>query len=71
MKNYVQNHYNDKMSYDCLREIVKTIWNSIEQYQLNDLIDSLRNKCLTVIIANEKHTKYWFRNISHSIAQSV
>ena len=64
MKNYIQNHYNDKMNYDRLREIVKAIWNAIEQCQLNDLIDFLRKRCLIVIAADERHTKYWFRNIS-------
>ena len=58
MKDCIQNHYGEKMSYDRLREAVKEAWNSIEQRQLDDLIDSLHDRCVAVIAADGRHTKY-------------
>lgn len=58
IKDYIQNHYDEKLSYDRLREAVKVVWNSIEQYQLDDLIESLHDRCLAVIAADGKHIKF-------------
>jgi hypothetical protein len=62
MKDYIQEQYpqyeRDGMSYDMLRKAVKKAWNSISVEQLNELIDSMHQRCQDVIDADGKHTKW-------------
>lgn len=58
MKDYIQEHFPHKMSYDRLREAVKEAWEAIPTSYLEELINSMRDRCQAVIDANGMHTKY-------------
>ena len=58
MKDWIQDHYPEKMNYDQLRGAVMAAWQQISVDFLNDLIDSMPKRCEAVIMANRMHTKY-------------
>ena len=43
---------------ESLRTAVQEAWKEITVEQLNELIDSMRERCQTVIDANGMHTKF-------------
>ncbi len=62
MKDYIQEQYpqyeRGGMTYKMLRKIVRETWDSISVKQLNELIDSMHQRCQDVIDTEEKHTKW-------------
>jgi transposase len=61
MKDYLQEWYPSEkgsLSYDKLRQAVKEAWDSISSEQLNDLIDTMHQRCIDVIKAKGQHTKW-------------
>ncbi len=45
------------MIYKILRKVVRETWDSISIKQLNELIDSIHQRCQDVINTEEKHIK--------------
>ncbi|OCK73190.1 hypothetical protein K432DRAFT_449511, partial [Lepidopterella palustris CBS 459.81] len=59
IKDYIQNQYGDvQLSYDQLREAVRAAWDSITEAQLQELQESMRDRCAAVITAQGGYTKY-------------
>ncbi len=62
MKDYIQEQYpqyeRGGMTYKMLRKVVREAWDSISVEQLNELIDSMHQRCQDVIDAEGKHTKW-------------
>ncbi len=53
MKNWIQERYGEgRMLYDRLREAVKAAWETIPQRCLDELLDSMHDRCQAVIDAN-------------------
>ena len=64
MKDYIGANYLDldggrQYTYDRLRDIVQEAWDSISVELLNELIDSMPNRCQAVIDVKGGYTKYW------------
>src|SRR5699024_2536841 len=56
----VKTHPEDhQLSYDALREVVRTAWEAVPESFLSDLIESMQARCQAVIEADGGHTKYW------------
>ena len=58
MKDYIQKHFPDKMTYDQLRAAVLEAWDSIEQSKLDELIDEMGDRCQAVMDAEGRYTRY-------------
>jgi hypothetical protein len=58
MKNYLQENYPEKMSYDSLRVAVKTAWEVVGASELDSLIAQMPDRCQAVIDANGLFTRY-------------
>jgi hypothetical protein len=61
MKNYLQDNFpseKNQMTYKQLRNAVIEAWNSISAEQLNDLINTIHQRCVDVITAEGRHTKW-------------
>jgi hypothetical protein len=58
MKNYLQDHFPENMSYDRLRIAVKEAWENVGQFEFKELIESMPARCQAVIDANGLFTKY-------------
>jgi hypothetical protein len=58
MKNYIQDYYPEKMSYDVLRAAVNAAWLEIGQVKFKELIESMRHRCMAVMDANGMHTEF-------------
>ena len=58
MKNHIQENYSEKMSYVRLKQAVIAAWNAVEAWQLDDLMNSMRDRCQVVIDAQGQQTKY-------------
>ena len=58
MKDWIQDNYPDKLSYDRLRAAVREAWERVPDTYLNDLIESMGNRCQAVIDAKGMHTRY-------------
>jgi hypothetical protein len=55
MKDYIQDNFPEKMTYDQLRKAVQEAWDSITVEQLKDLIESMHDRCQAVIDADGMH----------------
>lgn len=58
MKDYIEIHYPEKMSYDSLREAVIKAWDQVSEHTLQELIESMPARCEAVITANGMHIPY-------------
>ncbi len=58
MKDYLQKHYPEKMSYEKLWVAVKAAWEAVPDSFLDELIASMPARCQAVIDANGRFTKY-------------
>lgn len=58
MKNYIQENYLEKMSYDQLRIAVTKAWEVVGAVELMELIKSMGERCQAVIEAEGRFTKY-------------
>ncbi len=60
MKDWIQDNYimEDLTNYNTLRRAVTKAWNAIGWNLLNDLIDSMPERCEAVIAANGEATEY-------------
>jgi hypothetical protein len=59
MKDWIEREYGEqKWTYDVLRQAVIQAWNAITTEQLNELVTSMRQRCLDVIAASGGHTKW-------------
>lgn len=59
MKDWIQrNHPEVHSSYPRLRKVVQEAWESITQATIRDLIRTMSDRCIEVILANGGHTKY-------------
>jgi len=58
MKDYIETHFPEKMSYDALRAAVKEAWNAIGEDLLRELIMSMPARCAAVIAANGLHIPF-------------
>ena len=45
MKNYIQKHFLEKITYSHLQEAVKEAWDMITEEDLDDLIEKMGNRC--------------------------
>ena len=59
MKEWFKEKYEEKMTYLRLRTAVQEAWIAINKKYLNDLINSMQDRCEAVIKADENHTKHW------------
>ena len=57
MKNYIQENYEEKLSYDKLRVAVKEAWEAVEEDKLAELLSSMHLRCEAVIAAHGMYTK--------------
>jgi transposase len=44
IKNYIQENFSEKMSYDKLREAVKEAWEKVSDFDLNELIEQMQER---------------------------
>ena len=58
MKNYLQDNYPEKMSYDRLRDAVKDAWEKVGRFEFEELVKSMTARCQAVIDANGLFTPY-------------
>ena len=58
MKNYLQDNYPEKMSYNRLREAVKDSQEKVGSFAFRELIESMPARCKAVIDADGLFTKY-------------
>ena len=58
MKDHIQENYPEKMSYVRLKQAVIAAWNAVEAWKLDELIDSMHDRCLAVIDAQGQQIKY-------------
>jgi transposase len=58
MKNYLQDHYPETMTYNQLRDAVKDAWDKVGAFEFDALIRSMPERCQAVIDANGLFTKY-------------
>jgi hypothetical protein len=58
MKDYIQEHFGERLSYDALRRAVNEAWEAIEESYLTELLFKIRARCQAVIDADGMHTKY-------------
>jgi transposase len=58
MKDYIQEKFPEKMSYDRLRAAVLEAWEAIPEDFLRDHVYSMPERCEAVITADGKHTKF-------------
>lgn len=60
MKDYIEDKYGlvDKPSYDQLRRWVKEAWDALEEYQFEELLATMPDRCAAVVAAEGQHTKY-------------
>jgi len=59
MKDYLQRHYGHlEFGYNRLREVVNEAWDQITESQLEELINSMEERCKDVIKAEGGHTKW-------------
>jgi transposase len=58
IKDYIQNNFPERMTYPQLRQAVREAWDSITVDQLNELIDSMHDRCQAVIDASGMHTPW-------------
>ena len=57
MKNYIQENYEEKLSYDKLRIAVKEAWEAVKEDKLTELLLSIYLRCEAVIAAHGMYTK--------------
>lgn len=59
MKDYIEWKYgcDGELPYDILYEAVREAWEQISVRELNELINSIRDRCQAVIDARGGHTK--------------
>jgi hypothetical protein len=59
MKDWIEREYGERnWTYTKLRDAVRAAWDAITNEQLNELIDSMHQRCLDVIAAQGGHTKW-------------
>jgi hypothetical protein len=58
MKNYIQENYKEKLSYDKLRIAVKEAWEVVEEDKLTELLLSMHVRCEAVITTNSIYIKF-------------
>ena len=58
MKDYLQHHFPENMSYDQLRAAVREAWDAIDEDYLHGLIESMHERCWAVIETDGMYTKY-------------
>ena len=58
MKNYLQDHFPEMMSYDQLRSAVKEAWDKVGAFEFKALVESMPERCQAVIDARGFFTKY-------------
>ena len=58
MKDWIDDHYGERLGYDQLRSAVKAAWEAVPESHLNDLIDQLPARCEAVISADGLQTRY-------------
>ena len=57
MKNYLQYHFPENMSYQ-LRAAVREAWDTIGEDYLHELIELMNDRCWEIICADGMYTKY-------------
>ena len=58
MKDYIEKVFPEHITYSQLRKAVQEAWDSITIDQLNELIDSMHDRCQVIIDANGMHIPY-------------
>jgi hypothetical protein len=58
MKDYIQEHFGEKLGYPALRLTVKEAWEAIEPSYLAELLGKMRERCQAVIDARGMHIKW-------------
>jgi hypothetical protein len=57
MKNYLQAHNSDNLSYNQLRVAVREAWDSIDENVLDNLISEMKSRSWAVIRVNGLYTR--------------
>ena len=58
MKDYIQERFPEKLTYEQLREAVKEAWEAVDLVWFSSLVDSLPARMEAVIAANGMHIPY-------------
>jgi hypothetical protein len=58
MKDYIMNNYDEKLSYDELRQAVKDAWEAVPAEFLDKLIDEMHDRRQAVIDEGGKYVAY-------------
>jgi hypothetical protein len=59
MKDWIQDRFDDKLyEYGALRAAVLAAWEAVDERYLNELLESMPQRCQEVIDANGSHTRY-------------
>lgn len=58
MKDYIAERFPENMTYDQLRAVVKEAWDAISDSYLMEQLDSMDERCQTVIDANGMHIRF-------------
>ena len=58
MKDWIQENYEERMTYPRFRIAVHQAWDAVGKDQLDYLIDEMHDRCQAVIDAKGSHTKY-------------
>jgi hypothetical protein len=57
MKQWIQQHYPEKMSYDRLRKAIREAWEkAIAEEYLNELLDTMQKRCEDVYLPESTST---------------
>ena len=58
MKDYIMNNYDEKLSYDELRQAVNDAWKAIPAEFLDKLVNEMGDRCQAVIDADGKYVAF-------------
>ena len=58
MKNYIQEHFGERLGYPALRIAVNEAWEAVSEDYLRQLSQEIRKRCQTVIDVNDMYTRY-------------
>ena len=59
IKNWISDNYlDDKLNYKVLRQAVMEAWKTVGQQELDDLLNSMHERCEAVVAVNSIYTKF-------------
>lgn len=58
MKDYIEEHFPEKLGYVRLKEAVREAWHAVPEQFFSDLLHTMNQRCEDVIAANGMHTRW-------------